>query len=1026
MDRKKLIDSSLFPSAQILEAVSVKIECLDNDNKVLNKGTGTLFCNENSYYVITAAHCIQYGESTNSFDKNKINISLPHFGYNYIEISEILYYNLDEKVDFALLAVKFNIDYITIDFDYENGIRFLGRDDFSSNTCIYGYTNTEPNGRLFKARMVSSDTYAIDEHISSSGIEFSNVMQGSSGAGLFVEYNNCIYCLGYVKSRMQGAEKLDDIKIRRIPDINDRVGGDVWIPSLMNNSPDRQTSVRRVGVEKEYNDKWIELREKISNNEEAIELLNDIKTLRTKIISVKSVGNQENVINFILRKRENWNLSEQRAFIYALLDRGLWSNLFGDLPLSGDLNEIPETKKMLIRASTFTQDSQEEDSDLDNSSDEGCYELILREAYKFEFDKMYELVRAWEPKGFWTIKKAFFINLFEDKKDYLRQIKDFIEGENSANERFVAAFIYNILCREFPQPYKYDRFWSEGIENPSDIIAYIASRIDKGKIQPKIFGVHFTQILGGEDITSFPESLRLLQYIVNAGLTTKFGFYLIVNVEYWMKVFRHLVYFIPYPVVYYTLFYGEEKISRWAGQMIAYSNDENMNKLRPGLIKSLLKALRMEHLPSCLMQGIFFMTQELYTSVNEDEWYEEFMSTVFELFVTKIDVSKIGTSDAIFKNVTAAILCIKKADRKKDIFLRLSTIMNKNVRLVSDLICKALWVDKDFVKDKDVIDCILCFISEYPISQIYDILCEFNEVNAFTDEQKKIIDKKIVDEELTFAKRDYPALINLSHLAISPDSINKIKTIILGSDIWNCGISDSSFTEPYPYHIEMLNENVSWTEEELDLIQTNMSKNLELIETHRDKGDPSNFFNNSYINLLTGMKLFMIRLQTKDRINIKEMLKRVDKDINELSGFDNLIEALSSKYYNKVSAALNRLSIALKTDAFENHLSEFIIILSKVALKQSADLDNCITFIAFLMKEYPSKMKSNFSDLLLCILQNFKDYDFEEMNFRVPIINHRFSFIAHQMKPEYKDNTFVIYWTSEQVLNRFGGLDNIM
>lgn len=58
----------------------------------------------------------------------------------------------------------------------------------------------------------------------------------------------------------------------------------------------------------------------------------------------------------------------------------------------------------------------------------------------------------------------------------------FIENKtNSENERFVATLIYNIASQQFPQPYKYTEFWEHGVEEPSEIISYIAARIDKTK-----------------------------------------------------------------------------------------------------------------------------------------------------------------------------------------------------------------------------------------------------------------------------------------------------------------------------------------------------------------------------------------------------------------------------------------------------------------------------------------------------------------------------------------------------------------
>ena len=127
------------------------------------------------------------------------------------------------------------------------------------------------------------------------------------------------------------------------------------------------------------------------------------------------------------------------------------------------------------------------------------------------------------------------------------------------------------------------------------------------------------------------------------------------------------------------------------------------------------------------------------------------------------------------------------------------------------------------------------------------------------------------------------------------------------------------------------------------------------------------------------MKMFMIRLHQKNGINVDDMIQRVNTDIEELSGFENLLDALSSDDYNRVNVALNLLNVLLRTDDFDKHKLEINLIISKVALKQSADIDNCINFIVFLMQHYPVEMKKNYGDLLLCLLKNYADYDFEKM-----------------------------------------------
>lgn len=1027
MNPKILMDSSYCPNPIILELLSVKIECVNTEGTVLNNGTGTLFFCGNSYYVITAAHCIQYDDTLNHYDKANIKITLPRICNNIIiEVNDVLDFNLDDITDFALLSVKCDIDKLPINFDYENGISFLNGDDFGINTCIYGYTSSYPLGRKFQTRMVSSDTYSIDENITATGVDFARVMKGSSGGGIFVGYEDRIYCLGYVKSRMTEMDRLDDIKIRRIPnEINDKLPYPILRSSIIQNQSLFLTT--RSNVEIKYINKWNDLSIALSQKEDVTGILDEIVELRTQYPYAKTIRYQEQITNTILRIKNQWRPCEQRAFIYALQDRGLWPTLFKELPNAGDLNNVPEFKNMMLRASTFACGLTDEIYVPNKNTNEGMYELILREAYKFEFDKMYELLNEWNPSEVWVVKKALLINLFKKDEDILNSVKSFIENRNnSASERFVASLIYNVTEQQIPQSYNYTEFWENGVEAPSEIISYIAVRIDKTKVQPKIFGTHSAQVWGSGDSTSFPESIRLLQFVVNSGLTTKLGIYNIVDIEYWMKAFRHLIHFIPYPTVYYTLQYAEEKTVRWAGQIIAYSNNDFFIELRPNLLNTLLRALRMKHLPKHLFLGLYYLTQELYTSVHEDMWYDEFKQSILDFFIIEIDAKNVSASDAIYKNLFSAIQCVKNQERRKEIFCKLTTKITQNIYLIGRLLCNALWVDSKFAAIDEVSKCLWIIINEYPIYQSYNILYEFNRVNSLTEEQKGKIDNKIAKEQLSFSKSDYIALVYLSHLVLSPQSISKIKQIVLTGDIWNCGITDSYYTDPSPFHIEEFNEKVIWTEKEWEQIRLNMEHNIELIEKKKLIGESSNFYNCMYLDLLSDMRLFMVRLKQKNGYNVDDMINRVDASIAKLSGFGNLMEALSSDNYNKVNAALNLLNIYLKNDSFEKHKSEINLIINKVTLKQSANIDNCIDFIAFLMQHYPKEMKTNFGDLLLCLLGNYINYDFEEMNFRVPVVNHRLSLIAHRMKPEFGDNLpQVRYWTSDEVINRFGGFETL-
>lgn len=1018
---KNLKQDSIVPDVDLLESFSVKIECKD-EKGVSNNGTGTIFSDGISYYVITAAHSIQYGDTDSHFHHENIKATLPHRSSVSIKILDILMFDLKDEVDFALLKASLQST-TKLHVNYHDDFGIVGEDNFGQNLCVYGYTEAYTDGNSFKMRHASSDRYTIDENITASCKDFAHTMKGCSGGGIHVVYENKMYCVGIVKGRDEAIDKLDQVYYRRIPNINEKLHNPVWLPSLLDN--EQGLSAGSNSAEIIYNKYWNEVDVGLSKNEDITGVLDNVAELRKSHPYIKSVARQESIINRLIRKQDKWTESEQRAFIYAIQDRGLWPSMFGKITqFNEDFAAIPELRGMILRASTYALGTEDGDLKLDETCDSDIYESILRDAFSFDFDKMYEKARSWQPSGAWVAKKALLINLFEKNDESLKSLASYIDEKNNPEaERFVASLIYNVSCQVFPVPMKYEEFWNKCVDSPSEIIGHIANRIDNKKVVPTIYGTHTTPLFGNTDSTSFTESLRLLQYIVNAGLTTKFGIFNIVNVEHWMKAFRHLIYFIPYPTIYYTLQYADEKTVRWAGQMIAYRDDEFMNGVRPDILVSLLKAMRMAHIPRYVYVGLCYMTQELYASVPEDKWYEEFKESVLDRFVNNIPVENVSSSDVIFKNLLAALPCIRNIERREYVFVALSSVMERNPILISRLICSALWVDKELSSQEKVKASLWNIINNTPISRSYNVFCAFSRIGTLSEDMLSAIDKKIVAEDLKFAQSDYPAIINLSNLVASEAGITKIKQTIKDGDIWNCGITDSYYTDPMPFHIEMLNEKVQWTEEDWEEIKPNMEHNLSLVERNKETGTSSNFYNCMYIDLLSDMKLFLVRLQKKSGINTDEIMSRIDADIQHQLGFGDLMEALSSDDYNKVSVALDLLNVSLKNDSFDKHTQEIQLVIMKVVLMQSANIDKCISFLACLMYDYRTEMIAIFGGSLLLMLKNYCDYDFEKFNFNVPTVNHWLSLMASQMKPEYADDAAVRYWTSEPVVKRFGNMD---
>ena len=257
------------------------------------------------------------------------------------------------------------------------------------------------------------------------------------------------------------------------------------------------------------------------------------------------------------------------------------------------IKERPLAKKLDIRATTLTKSPYYGEPSLETNDDQSYYEQILRHAFTLDFTSVKKMVSVWNAKGFWKARKALFFSLFEKNDTVLKELNGYLKDteDDIANEKFIATTIYNVIKNDFYDRKSYEQFTKIGLEGISTILAYIADNIDKRQKKVSAYGIHQRLLIGGEDVVSVPESLRLLRSIIDAGLLTSFKFTNFVSQENWMKVVKHLFTSMPYPILFYTLMYTDEKLLKRVGQEYAYTDDDDVINALPDIQLRMLDAI---------------------------------------------------------------------------------------------------------------------------------------------------------------------------------------------------------------------------------------------------------------------------------------------------------------------------------------------------------------------------------------------------------------------------------------------------
>lgn len=207
------------------------------DEKEVIYGTGTLIKGRDSFFVITAHHCI-YGDKNTYKDvqlhqikiENQSTFNAP---FNPIEVEEIIGSNMND--DWVIIKVKFEdhtVPYPTIlltnSFKIEDSVLFTGFQSVNRNECrtfksrvLNGLSNKE-----FRITLTGNDTFK----------DGADDAKGLSGSGAFILNDDKLHLIGILKN-IKGDEAFNnDIKCCTITDIAETIG--LEVSEIMSNVSD--------------------------------------------------------------------------------------------------------------------------------------------------------------------------------------------------------------------------------------------------------------------------------------------------------------------------------------------------------------------------------------------------------------------------------------------------------------------------------------------------------------------------------------------------------------------------------------------------------------------------------------------------------------------------------------------------------------------------------------------------------------------------------------------------------------------
>lgn len=1011
---------SEYYDLDILKSITVKITCSGKGNY----GSGTIIKDGDSFYVLTAAHVIMNG--TEPFKNEEITI----FGYweqhpKTLSGVQLVKHNPDENVDYAIIKVDEPEGCI---FDFDNSLIVVQNIKFTIPCFTYGFAKGGgDSSRGYNIKPMGSGKWKIDENITAIGSDVYESMRGLSGAGVFVTDEDRLYLVGYVKSTVKDGDIYDDITIFPMMHFKytwngkwyDNFTDALGVPHQMNKTVVIRDNPITCESKLRYLGLWGDLYVAIKDKKDYRELIGKIEEERENYPHPGNIYYQDLIIRHLIIKREAWTDEEQYVFIMAMRDEGSWPKLYEETSRFNDnIKTIELYKKLESRGDTLTAPKATGNI----TSDKDFYEEILRYAYSFDFDTMYGLLKEWQPENSWLIKKAVFMRLFHKDTPSHDKLDEFIGRDDLPVEiQYEAKQAYNFIDENFKKKYSIEEYNKANIDSVLTKINSAIDNIDKVKKKVNLYGTRYTLIIGGEDYQSFPESLRALQLLVNSGFTTNLGFICLLPAERWYKVCRYLLQLTPYPILFYSLQYQNDNFLRRLGQDFAYRDDNDLRPKVPHLLVTLINALKCEKIPYGIFNGICYFTSELYVAIDEDIWYPEFKKIILEHMCEHKDFSILSYYDPIIVNVKSALSHLLKKEHRQEVFCILLPHITKNRSIINMLINDTLTVDSDFFNTDDLLRKKSWLIHDLEVKDSYCVVYKLKCTNNLTSEEFLAYSEKAKSSDLGFAKNDANTQGMLLDVIQDETVIQELKQMILDTDMWKCGVSKEigSFSLPNSSHLERIDTRIKWTPEEWFQILANIRVNLDLLNREKTISLSDTYFTNEYLMLLIEMRRFLTQQKNDNHYDDEGLIKDISDSIDRRRGYSSIYSALLSDNYNMARDAAFHLFTLAKANGINDYIQELSLLIYAAIMKQPLIIYIIVDIIDELLNIHRNDMVSYLGKQIEGMLESLCDYDYEQLDVRVPEFNRHLSNIAKALLESGIDNQNIRYWIEDLNVIRF-------
>ena len=726
----------------------------------------------------------------------------------------------------------------------------------------------------------------------------------------------------------------------------------------------------------------------------------------------KVIFPQEHVISHLMTKEP---LTKEKAELFALAvsDIGQIPSYYNNYHKDDtELNKLPIWNQLMTREETLRGSKNQ----LDIVDDASTFEQIQRYLFHLDFPEAKDLICKWAPKGHWVQSKAMRMAVYPELCNFATDLlSKVIANEKNPTEKLFEVILANFISRQWSKPYSIEEFWKYGIDGQGDLLNCMMSSLRGKEEKPKRRNWIGTTYHLGDGHGDYCKSLRILQFIIDSGIYLNLPGTYMFEIASWYRVFTNLYEHFPYPCFFYSIQYDDKAVLRRIGEDFAYN--EQLQDFNQDILSKSLTAIITPDTPPSFINGILNITAAMYVAVDEDIWFNLFLETVFDEFCKKIK----SKNEELLYNVKFAVGSIKKTDNIKVILQRLLGLLHENENVVSDIIVNNLMVDRLSASCLNDVD---LHFDNYLSPDALDLLDTFHRANILPEGIRNDLVQVILDANVDEIPKDRVVLYQLTNLTYDDhEAIEKVKQRYLSMDIWHCGVlSDNEFgwTEPKYIRLNLLNNKVSWNDEQFELIKQNLIKNVAAYDKIHGRLHEDSFMKTTQIRYLSDMLKYIDGLNDVRKTSLNSVRDDVERLLAYRTHYEDNIDFMMSDQSAEVDYAFANIYESVQARGVEYCKHDLDFLIDRAIMKLPIAMTRNLRCIKFIMDIKSKEMlNAGYDKKLNKILSAYQNSDsWKSLDLRFAF-NYLYS-IAKKLDEEtllHKDNAQ--FWLKKSFVKKF-------